>query len=76
MREKNSLRARLPCLPESRASVLNIHSTFDGQSIETVWQRPLRTEMSEPPGEEELCEATGKREEREAAGRKGFCLRW
>ena len=55
--------------------VLNINSSFDQNVFQSVEQHPLRSEMAEPPSEEEVIEALGKLNINEAPGKKRYSTR-
>ena len=52
--------------------VLNVNSSFDENVFQSVEQHPLRSEMAEPPNEEEVIEALGKVKVNKAPGKNGI----
>ena len=52
--------------------VLNVNSSFDENVFQSVEQHPLRSEMAEPPSEEEVIEALGKVKINKAPGKNGI----
>ena len=52
--------------------VLNVNSHFDQNVFQSVEQHPLRSEMVEPPSEEEVIEALGKLNINKAPGKNGI----
>ena len=52
--------------------MLNVHSIFDLEQVDSVRQRPVKEEMAEPPTEEDLVGALTKLKNEKASGESGI----